>query len=102
VEGGIDEEEGNTTMCLIGRRHETRTDDSRQKGYFSEWIRSHSAVVKTLSRYTLQHNLMVFVYAIVRLYFMTIRIESVNEDAIVRHFENGGKGAFVENSLVIP
>ena len=78
-------------MHLIRRRHETRTEDSRQKGSLSAWIRSHSVAVKALSLYALQHNLMVIAYTIVRLYFLTIRIESVNEEAVVRHLKNGGK-----------
>lgn len=78
-------------MHLIRRRHETRTEDSRQKGNFSEWIRSHSAAVKKLSRYALQHNLMVIAYYLARLYFLTIRIESVNEEAVVQHLKNGEK-----------
>lgn len=44
-------------MHLIGRRHGTQPEDSRQKGNLSKWIRVHTAALKTLSRYALQHNL---------------------------------------------
>jgi len=47
--------------------------------------------VKILSRYALRHNLLSIAYAIARLYFLTIRIESVNEDELVRYLKSGNK-----------
>jgi lysophospholipid acyltransferase (LPLAT)-like uncharacterized protein len=34
---------------------------------------------------------MIIAYYILRLYFLTIRIESINEDAIRHHLESGNK-----------
>jgi len=51
----------------------------------------HSASLKELTRYALQHNLMIIAYYFVRLFFLTIRIESVNEESVVQHLKNGGK-----------
>lgn len=79
------------TLRRIGRGNETPTDRSGKMESFSGWIRGHSAAVKRLSWYALQHNLMIIAYSIVRLYFLTIRIESVNEEAVVQHLKNGGK-----------
>ena len=47
--------------------------------------------VKILSRYALRHNLLSIAYAIARLYFLTIRIESVNEEALVKYLKGGNK-----------
>lgn len=79
------------TLGWIGKGHRARTDRSGEIGRFSGWIRRRSTAVKRLSRYALQYNLMIIAYSIVRLYFLTIRIESVNEEAAVRHLRSGGK-----------
>ena len=50
-----------------------------------------STAFKTLSRYALRYNLLSIAYAITRLYFFTIRIESVNEDELVRYLRSGNK-----------
>ena len=50
-----------------------------------------SAAFKTLSRYALRHHLLGIAYAIARLYFLSIRIESVNEDALVKYLKGGNK-----------
>lgn len=68
-----------------------RTGDVPTNGKGVGWHRRHSASLKDLTRYALQHNLMVIAYTLVRLYFLTIRIESVNEEVVVQHLKNGGK-----------
>ena len=68
-----------------------RTGDDRTNGKGVRWQKRYSASLIELSRYALQHNLMVIAYCLVRLYFLTIRIESVNEEAVVEHLKNGGK-----------
>jgi lysophospholipid acyltransferase (LPLAT)-like uncharacterized protein len=72
------------------RWRETRTGNSPADG---DAVRSRrpSASVKEFSLYALQHNLMIIAYYILRLYFWTIRIESINEDAILQHLKNGKK-----------
>lgn len=72
------------------RRHETRTGNSPADG---DAVRNRrpSASVKEFSSYALQHNLMIIAYYILRLYFLTIRIESINEDAILQHLKSGKK-----------
>ncbi len=47
--------------------------------------------IKSFSRYVLQHKLMIILYYIIRLYFLTIRIESVNEATVLQHLQRGGK-----------
>ena len=74
-----------------GRWYATQTGDSRQEGNGPTPDRRRSASIKALSRYALRHKLMIAAFYIVRLYFLTIRIESVNEDAIRQHLESGNK-----------
>ena len=47
--------------------------------------------IKSFSLYALKHNLMVVAYYLIRLYFLTIRIESTNEAAVLQHLQKGGK-----------
>lgn len=68
-----------------------RTGDVPTNGNGVGRHRRHSASLKELTRYALQHNLMVIAYTLVRLYFLTIRIESVNEESVVQHLKNGEK-----------
>jgi lysophospholipid acyltransferase (LPLAT)-like uncharacterized protein len=46
---------------------------------------------KTCFRYFLLRCLIFLAFGAARLYFLTIRTESVGEDRILRHLENGGK-----------
>jgi lysophospholipid acyltransferase (LPLAT)-like uncharacterized protein len=75
---------------LTARRHETRTANFPTNGNTAR-NRRYSRSIKEFSRYVLQHNLMIVAYYILRLYFLTIRIESINEDAIRQHLESGNK-----------
>jgi lysophospholipid acyltransferase (LPLAT)-like uncharacterized protein len=79
-------------MGLFGKPRETRSEDSPQKAGLSAWIRRRSDAVKKLSVYALRHNLMFIAHAILRLYFLTVRIETINEDALMQHLDRGGKG----------
>lgn len=72
------------------RQHETRTSNLPTNGN-SARNRRHSTSIKEFSRYALQHNLMIIAYYILRLYFLTIRVEAINEDAIRQHLESGNK-----------
>ena len=72
------------------RRHKTRQGIIPTDGNAARNGR-HSGSIKEFSRYALQHNLMIIVYYIVRLYFLTIRIESVNEDVIRQYLKSGNK-----------
>ncbi len=69
---------------------ETRTSNLQKNGITAQ-NRRYSKSIKEFSRYALQHNLMIIAYYILRLYFLTIRIESINEDAIRQHLESGKK-----------
>ncbi len=62
----------------------SKGDNSEKKRGRPEWI-------KSFSRYALDHNLMVVAYFLVRLYFFTIRVEWINEDAVLKHLQKGGK-----------
>ncbi|MDD8013913.1 MAG: DUF374 domain-containing protein, partial [Acidobacteriota bacterium] len=64
---------------------------TRQQANDAGSFKRFSAAVKTLSRYALRYNLLSIAYAITRLYFLTIRIESVNEDELVRYLKRGNK-----------
>lgn len=55
------------------------------------WLKKHSDFIKNFSRYALRHNLMVIAYYLARLYFRTVRIESVNEDALRQYLKEGNK-----------
>lgn len=55
---------------------------------------SHSPIMKSIkefSRYALQANLMIVACFVVRLYFLTIRILSVNEVSIRRRLDSGNR-----------
>ena len=80
------------TEGRTGRRDETSPAGSRQKGGLSAWVRRRSDAVKKLSVYALRHNLMFIAHAILRLYFLTVRIEAVNEDVLMQHLDRGGRG----------
>lgn len=47
--------------------------------------------LREFSRYALQHNLMIVAYYVARLYFLTIRIEAVNEAPIRRRLDGGSR-----------
>jgi hypothetical protein len=64
---------------------------TRQQAKGAGSFKWFSASMKTLSEYALRHNLLSIAYAITRLYFLTIRIESVNEDELVRYLKSGNK-----------
>lgn len=51
----------------------------------------HTRSIQELSRYALRYNLTVIAYYITRLYFLTVRVESVNEEAVGQHLQKGGK-----------
>ena len=68
-----------------------KTGDVSVNGKSVGRSRKQSAPIKELSRYALQHNLMIIAYHLVRMYFLTIRIESVNEESVVQHLKNGEK-----------
>lgn len=55
------------------------------------WVERNSKAIKAFSRYALQKNLMIIGYYILRLYFLTMRIESPNHDVILKRMENGQK-----------
>ncbi|MBN1663753.1 MAG: lysophospholipid acyltransferase family protein [Deltaproteobacteria bacterium] len=55
------------------------------------WARRRSDAIIAFSRYALQKNLMVIAYYLLRLYFLTMRIEAVNEDAVIKHLDEGKK-----------
>jgi lysophospholipid acyltransferase (LPLAT)-like uncharacterized protein len=78
-------------MGLFGKRHKIKRASSQQERGLFAWIRRHSDAVKKLSKYALQHNLMMIAHVILRLYFMTVRIETVNEEALMQHLKSGGK-----------
>jgi len=54
-------------------------------------LRRFSGGTKTLSEFALRHHLLGIAYAIARLYFLTVRIESVNEEELVRYLKGGNK-----------
>ncbi|NPU83325.1 MAG: lysophospholipid acyltransferase family protein [Syntrophaceae bacterium] len=68
-----------------------RGEKNRKRGSGSPRAGTRSTFIKKFSRYALQHNLMVIAYWIARLYFLTIRIESENEETVREHLRNGGK-----------
>lgn len=74
-----------------GQPDETRIRDSLREENDAARNKKDPASIKTLSRYALRHNLMIFAYYIVRFYFLTIRIESINEDTVQQHLKNGNK-----------
>ncbi len=68
-----------------------RTGDVPTNGKDVGWYGRHSSSLKELTRYVLQHSLMIVAYTLVRLYFLTIRIDSINEEVVVQHLKDGGK-----------
>ena len=69
----------------------TEMEATRQQAADAGSFKRFSTTVKTLSRYALRYNLLSIAYAITRLYFRTIRIESVNEEEVVRYLKSGNK-----------
>lgn len=55
------------------------------------WLKKHSDIIKKFSRYALRYNLMIIAYYLARLYFTTIRVESINEDAVRQYLKEGNK-----------
>lgn len=79
------------SFFFVKKRCKTPSDNASEKGNGVDWFRRHSSAIKEISRYALQHNLLIIAYYITRLYFLTIRIESVNEGIIRQRLTNGEK-----------
>lgn len=73
------------------RHRETGMDDSREKRERVSFTRKYSAVIKKFSQYVLQNKLMILAYYMTRLYFLTVRIESINEEIVRQHLNAGNK-----------
>jgi lysophospholipid acyltransferase (LPLAT)-like uncharacterized protein len=59
------------------------------------WARRHSDAIIAFSRFALRKNLMVVAYYILRLLFMTIRVQAVNEYVAIEHLTAGKKAIAV-------
>jgi lysophospholipid acyltransferase (LPLAT)-like uncharacterized protein len=66
-----------------------RRDDVPERGKSSSFTRKYSAAIKKLSQYVLQNKLMILAYYITRLYFLTVRVESINEEIVRQHLKAG-------------
>jgi lysophospholipid acyltransferase (LPLAT)-like uncharacterized protein len=66
-------------------------NDSRKNGENPSPVRKSSAAAKKLSRYVLEKKLMIIAYYIARLYFLTVRVESINEEMVRQHLKAGNK-----------
>ncbi|MGV8058651.1 MAG: lysophospholipid acyltransferase family protein [Smithellaceae bacterium] len=73
------------------RPKENRIVDPLKSGNGSLLLKKYSSAVKALSSYILQNRLMIVAYYITRSYFMTVRIESINEEMVRQHLKNGNK-----------
>jgi len=69
----------------------SRERDSQVNRKETTWARRRSDAIIAFSKYALKNNLMVVAYYILRLYFLTIRIEAVNEYVAVEHLKTGKK-----------
>jgi lysophospholipid acyltransferase (LPLAT)-like uncharacterized protein len=83
--------EGRSSFLPGSRRPEPCGEEDERRRSGTARPGKRSALLKEFSRYALRHNLMVIAYWIARLYFLTIRIESVNEEAVRKRLENGEK-----------
>jgi lysophospholipid acyltransferase (LPLAT)-like uncharacterized protein len=54
-------------------------------------MKQRSDVIKKISKYALRKNLMIIAYYLLRLYFLTIRIETVNDDYLFQYLKEGEK-----------
>jgi hypothetical protein len=79
------------SLFFLRKQNELQTNDSRRSDNDFSRIRRYSEMFRALSRYALQHNLMIIAYYIARLYFLTIRIQSVNEETVRENLKNGNK-----------
>ena len=68
-----------------------RIGDGHSQANGARQIGRQLTSLKALSLYALQHRLMVIAYYITRLYFLTVRVEAVNEEAVRRHLQDGKK-----------
>jgi lysophospholipid acyltransferase (LPLAT)-like uncharacterized protein len=73
------------SFALRKRSEKLLADDEKKSR------KKHFGFIAPISRYALTYNLTVIAYYIVRLYFLTIRIESINEEIVARHLQKGGK-----------
>lgn len=66
-------------------------DPSERNGSGNPRIKGRAGFIKAFSRYALRKNLMIIAYYILRLYFLTMKIEVINHNAMIRHLEDGHK-----------